>query len=680
LGSPAGTDLGRRVGVVQSRIGRRLLVIFIASAIVPVAVMAFWSHRQVRSALIERAQGRLEVAAKEHAVAMVDRGLALADLVRAVETGARARATLDSTRRPRLWQVPRSEAPPITREQEQHLAQGRPLLVFDAAAPGVARLARVDSMSDAWHWAEVPLHRLVGFGVDEETEPHFCVISTADDRVLQCSAGASAAVEDGALGVSPERWLVARRAVFLRYEFAAPDLEVVAMRSRADAVAAAGSLATVFALVAVLSILIVFVTGHLQIRRITAPLERLTAAVRRLHGGDLSVQVPEEGSDEFAGLARSFNTMSASIARQVGVMAALENVDRSALESRDREQVALAALASLERERGVVEGVVIIPGERVGDPTLLVRRGQDVQRIDLPARMYPIHSGDPFSAAECGRSFAGLGVSGAERLAWRIVPLRHDTRVEGILAVGAVEEIPGAGDRAHFFHQVGDRLAMALANRRLVEDLDAFSLGTLTAFARAVDANSSWTAGHSERVTTHAVALGQKIGLPANDLDTLRRGGLLHDIGKIGVPSTILDKPGRLDPDEVRLIQLHPVIGYDILSPIPAMRDVLPITRHHHERMDGRGYPDKLGGTDIPLLARVLAVADVHDALVSDRPYRAGLSSAEALATLRSMAGPHLDPACVHAFIGLQAERGWRAGGAVSPTLAETAGLELVSP
>jgi putative nucleotidyltransferase with HDIG domain len=190
----------------------------------------------------------------------------------------------------------------------------------------------------------------------------------------------------------------------------------------------------------------------------------------------------------------------------------------------------------------------------------------------------------------------------------------------------------------------------------LVTDLDDFARGTLTAFARAVDANSTWTAGHSERVTEGAVALGRHLGLSEPELDVLQRGGLLHDIGKIGVSASILDKPSRLTDEERAAIEMHPVIGHRILSPIPPMRDVLEIVRHHHERMDGTGYPDRLAGESIPLLARVLAVADVYDALVSDRPYRAGMRQDEALSLIRVMAGAHLDPVIVTHFLALKAE------------------------
>ncbi|MBK8249666.1 MAG: HD domain-containing protein [Gemmatimonadetes bacterium] len=643
---------------MRSRVGQRLLALFIACALVPVAVLAIWSHRQVRSALVERAVGRLEVAAKEQAVAVVDRGLGIADLLRALDAAGTTFTGLDSTRQPRTWRSAVWTGPRLTADEERHLAAGRPIVVLDSSAHGMVRFVHAEPGEQArWHWGEVPLARLLGFDAGEDTDPILCVTSTADGRVLQCSAGADQARAAGALAATTPDWLVARRAIFLRYEFASPDLELIALRSRQDVVAAAGDMGSLFGLVAALSMLVVFFTGHQQIRRITAPLDRLTAATARMRDGERAVQVPEQGNDELAALARSFNTMSTAIARQVGAMTALDEVDRAALDAGDRERVSQAALTSVAALAPVREALVIIPAERDSDATTILRAGHPVSHVSMPAAMCPIRSGRSFSSTECGSRMALLGVAGAQELQWVMVPLRHGARVEGVVAVGTMQGVDDASEHAHFIHQVSDRLAMALANRRLVDELDAFSLGTLTAFARAVDANSPWTAGHSERVTNTAVALGAQLGLDPRELDLLRRGGLLHDIGKIGVPAAILDKPGRLTPDEMASMQLHPVIGHDILSPIPAMRDVLPMVRHHHERMDGAGYPDGLAGAAIPVLARVLAVADVYDALASDRPYRPGLTPPEALRVMSGMSGPHLDPTFFKAFLALQAGR-----------------------
>ena len=177
------------------------------------------------------------------------------------------------------------------------------------------------------------------------------------------------------------------------------------------------------------------------------------------------------------------------------------------------------------------------------------------------------------------------------------------------------------------------------------------------AFARAVDGKSPYTHGHSERVTRYALALAERLGLSAADQDLLYRGGLLHDIGKIGVPDAVLNKPGPLTAEEFDLVKRHPTEGAEMVRPLESCRDLTPIIRWHHERLDGRGYPDGLAGDEIPLLVRVISVADVYDALRSDRPYRAGLPHDECLEMLRQDAGGgSLDRDLVEAFANLGTE------------------------
>jgi len=147
------------------------------------------------------------------------------------------------------------------------------------------------------------------------------------------------------------------------------------------------------------------------------------------------------------------------------------------------------------------------------------------------------------------------------------------------------------------------------------------------------------------------------MGLPAEDLRIMQRGGLLHDIGKIGTPPGILDKAGKLDADELHVMQDHVRIGVRILEPIAAFRQALPIVAQHHEWFDGSGYPNHLAGEDISLHSRIFAVADVYDALTSDRPYRKGLPPQQALQMIRDKSGTQFDPKVVEVFMRLCAEQ-----------------------
>ncbi len=185
--------------------------------------------------------------------------------------------------------------------------------------------------------------------------------------------------------------------------------------------------------------------------------------------------------------------------------------------------------------------------------------------------------------------------------------------------------------------------------------LNNLNWGALSALARTIDAKSTWTAGHSERVTHLAMIIGEAYGLDDYETERLHRGALLHDIGKIAIPASILDKPGKLTDQEYRTICEHPARGARILEPIEAYSDIIPLVRQHHERFDGKGYPDKVAGEDITKGARILAVADVYDALTSDRPYRQGMSHDRAITILREGRGTQFDPEVVDTFLSIAA-------------------------
>jgi putative nucleotidyltransferase with HDIG domain len=165
----------------------------------------------------------------------------------------------------------------------------------------------------------------------------------------------------------------------------------------------------------------------------------------------------------------------------------------------------------------------------------------------------------------------------------------------------------------------------------------------LFALAAAAEAKDAYTERHAERVAKIALRLGNRLGLQESDLVALYRGGLIHDIGKLGVPEAILLKPGPLNAQEERQMRAHPVIGESIVKRLPSAADVLIIIRNHHERFDGGGYPDGLSGYKIPLLARIVSVCDAYDALANDRPYRARLDSEDAIDTLMRGAGQQWD-------------------------------------
>jgi putative two-component system response regulator len=186
----------------------------------------------------------------------------------------------------------------------------------------------------------------------------------------------------------------------------------------------------------------------------------------------------------------------------------------------------------------------------------------------------------------------------------------------------------------------------ALRLKELYNTLDGAE-HVIFSLATAVEAKDAFTERHTQRVGESARLLGQRFGLPDPVLEMLYRGGMIHDIGKIGVSDSILHKPGPLDAVEVPQMQAHVAIGESIVRPLRSTSELLPIIRHHHERFDGAGYPDRLRGREIPRAARIVSVCDAFDALVNDRPYRMRRSTEEALAVLRAGAGTQWDPETV---------------------------------
>jgi len=195
------------------------------------------------------------------------------------------------------------------------------------------------------------------------------------------------------------------------------------------------------------------------------------------------------------------------------------------------------------------------------------------------------------------------------------------------------------------------RVRSALRLKAVYDNLDSAEQ-VIFSLAAAVEAKDAYTEKHTHRVAESARHVGSKMGLSERALDALYRGGIIHDIGKIGVPDAILLKQGPLDAEELRTMRMHPLIGEAIVKPLRSAAALLPIIRHHHEHYDGAGYPDGLAGRAIPHLARIVAVCDAYDALVTDRPYRKAKSPEEAVAVLVDGAGKQWDAEAVDVLVG----------------------------
>jgi len=229
-------------------------------------------------------------------------------------------------------------------------------------------------------------------------------------------------------------------------------------------------------------------------------------------------------------------------------------------------------------------------------------------------------------------------------------PVMEEDEVVGVLNVyNTYDEFPE--EDIGFLQSVANLCASYIKNSELLASLEDLFLGTINALSETISAKSQWTRGHLDRVTDIAIDIGREMGLKEKDLKGLELASLLHDIGKIGTYEEILNKPAKLTMDEFNLIKLHAGKGAEMLSTIKQLKEIVPSIKYHHERYDGSGYPDGLKGEGIPILARILCVADAVDSMLADRPYRKGLARGEIVEELRKGSGTQFDPLVIKAFL-----------------------------
>lgn len=201
---------------------------------------------------------------------------------------------------------------------------------------------------------------------------------------------------------------------------------------------------------------------------------------------------------------------------------------------------------------------------------------------------------------------------------------------------------------------LSDQLLLLHKEKERLEIEQRLILASITSLCNALEARDPYTRGHSEAVSDIATKIAMQMGISQEEIELIRLGGKLHDLGKIGVVDSVLLKTGKLTDEEFSIIKRHPVIGAEILRPVPSLAPIIPIVLYHHERLDGKGYPDGLHGASIPLWARITAVGDTYHALTSDRPYRKGMPKEKALEIIQSVSGTQLCPDCVEAFIKME--------------------------
>jgi putative nucleotidyltransferase with HDIG domain len=692
---------------LRSKVARRIFLLFITCALLPITVLAVLSFRHVTIQLNKQSQERLRQAAKSMSMNLFERLQFLevgAEMVASsldsasasrfqVSTGevserlkerfeALALVTGRGKAIPLIDFVP--EPPPVTEEEAEHLREGRTLITAEIRSnlPAVIFMRRlvdeknptkgllVGKVSDFYLWR----------GGEENPLPPMTELMVLDHNggVLFSSVPGATPFPQGEVSkmsethAGPFEWRHGEEEYVGRYlslymekEFHILKWLVVLCESKAHVLAPMARFKHIFPLVVLLALWVVLLLSVSQIRRNLGPLERLQEGTKRIAARDFNSRVDVTSGDEFQELAESFNAMSTRLGKQFNALTTMNEIDRSILSALDTRRIVdtilnrmrelfpcdCVALALFDTESSDAGLMHIQYGLSEGDNWLVPVRlsTEDIRKLDdQPEQLlFDIPNEFPEYLSPLMELEAELFLA---------FPVFVSEKLSGLIVLGYADGTALNEEDTVQARQLADQVAVAISNARLIEELDELNWGTLYALARAIDAKSNWTAGHSERVTDLALKIGQALGLDQKKLDDLHRGGLLHDIGKIGIPPEILDKAGKLTDEEYQLMREHVRIGARILEPIEAYAGIVPVVLHHHEYYDGSGYPDGLEGESIDLGARIFSVVDHYDALISDRPYRAGLSREKVIGFIKQDSGIKYDPKVVKAFLEVMAQ------------------------
>jgi putative nucleotidyltransferase with HDIG domain len=232
-----------------------------------------------------------------------------------------------------------------------------------------------------------------------------------------------------------------------------------------------------------------------------------------------------------------------------------------------------------------------------------------------------------------------------------VFPLQVQDRLSGLLLITSMTELQCTEETIGFIRLISEVTSTGLFGTSMFEYLDTSYLQIVLALANAVEAKDPYTRGHSERVAFYSIQIAMALGLTKQEKEHLSFAAILHDIGKIGTNIGILNKQEKLLAQEQNDMRTHALIGASILAPVHFLKPIISVVRHHHENFDGSGYPSELKGSDIPLKARIVKIADAWDAMTTDRPYRKALSREAALEQLKQYSGTQFDPELVNVFI-----------------------------
>lgn len=399
----------------------------------------------------------------------------------------------------------------------------------------------------------------------------------------------------------------------------------------------------------------------------------------------VSVPLPRQITPEELKLLESLADMAGSALqrlrlheealRRINQLQALESVNRAITASLDLRLSLNILLENTLSQLGADSAGVLLYNPTTMKLDYAAGRGFNTRAYELSNvrlgegqvshAVFKRHTIHVIDISDCDPPFTRLPALAREGfVSYTATPLLAKGQLKGVMEVFHRNPFKPDKEWLGLFEALARLAAIAIDNAQLFEDLQRSNLeltlaydATIEGWSRALELRDIETAGHAQRVADLTVELAQAMGISKSDIIHIRRGALLHDIGKMGIQDSILHKPGPLTDEEWAVMHKHPQVAYEMLSSIAYLRPALDIPYCHHEKWDGTGYPRGLKGEEIPLPARIFAVVDVYDALTSARPYRPAWTKAQALDYIREQAGKHLDPQVVEVFLRLIGER-----------------------
>ncbi len=698
---------------LRSKVAQRIFLLFVICALIPIASLAILGFTQVTEQLKKQSKDRLNRESREWEMTILKglmlRKIEMKMLALVLKTGSNStrktffqefRTSLEDSFKAIVRISDKGESIPILGEihiepeltpedKENILSSDKTTILTKNSPDGFTRIFMgialdPENQQKEILLAEIKSEHLWFMGVEKSYDSDsplgagmaLCVLDH-ENNLLYSSLPPPVSFPEEAMpnnqATGQFEWLyegneywAAYKALFLESHFESPSWTVVLSESKSFVhKLMRKDFIPLFLGVVLMSLWVVLLLSISQIRKSLIPLVRLKEGTQRIARREFDSRVEVESRDEFGELAVSFNTMAGQLGRQFKTLTTIGEIDRAILSALNTEKIVDTVVTRM-RELFSCNGVSVTVFDsdngsagRVYIGESRFYKGRQVREIELQPQhkqmlqdnqetllLNPDKDPPPYLASLVRRGSRSF----------LILPIFLKKELRGIVSLGFSNPPHLDQEDLDQSRQLANQVAVALSNAQLIEDLSKLNWGTLRALARAIDAKSPWTAGHSERGTQIALQIGKKLGLSKDEMDTLNRGALLHDIGKIGIGPEILDKEGKLTKEEIKLMNEHPRLGATILSPITAYAEVIPIVLQHHEHFNGTGYPDGLAGENISLGARILAVADRFEAMTADRPYRKAFDQKKAVEYIKEREGSEFDPEIVKAFLEIMVQ------------------------